>query len=119
MKYTSFDEAFGMGMPVFERPTDGGEDTLCVSTNISFKEYADKWVSNYVSVERTIGTFAPDKTPEVWVNYPVGPAADPQSRDTQLANEDYIEGRYRKFLFSRSEVEQALRERIVLSRTNP
>jgi len=115
MKVTSFDEAFGIGMPVFQRPTDGGEDTLCVSTNISFEENADKWVSNYVSVERTIGTFASDGAPEVYVNYPVGNIADPASVDTLTANDDYIEGKYRKFLFNRAEIEAALRQRIVLS----
>lgn len=116
MKVTSFDEAFGMGMPVFQKPTDGGEDTLCVSTNIAFDANADRWASNYVPVERTVGTFAADGTPEVYVNYPVGNAADPASFDTQRANEDYIEGRYHKFLFDRSEVEDGLRKRIVLIR---
>jgi acyl-homoserine lactone acylase PvdQ len=116
MKFTSFDEAFGMGMPVFTRPTDGGEDTLCVSTNISFSPWADRWVSNYVSVERTIGEFAADGTPVVYVTYPVGNLADPNSGDTQAANADYIEGRYRRFLFSRDEIEGALRDRIVLTR---
>jgi acyl-homoserine lactone acylase PvdQ len=116
MKVTSFDEAFGMGMPVFTRPTDGGEDTICVSSNISFSEEAEKWVSNYVSVERTVATFAPDGTPEAWVNHPVGNAADPASSDTLLANDDYVEGRYRRFLFSRADIEAALRERVVLVR---
>jgi hypothetical protein len=71
-------------------------------------------VSSYASVERSVATFGADGTPEVWVNYPVGPNADPASADTAAANEDYIEGRYRRFLFRRAEIEATARERIDL-----
>jgi len=115
LKVTSFDDAFGYGMPVFSRPTDGGEDTLSVSQNITFAEDADAWVTTYVPVERMVGSFAADGTPEAFVNFPVGAAADPGSPDTETANSDYIEGRYRKLLFDRAEIEAAARERIVLA----
>lgn len=114
MKVISFDDAYGTGMPLFKVPADGGEDSLCVATNISFDESAAEWVTTYVSVERSVGTFTEDGTPEVWVNFPVGNHADPYSDDTIAANDDYIEGRYRKFLFLRHEVEAAVRERIAL-----
>ena len=61
-----------------------------------------------------VGTFDDDGTPEAFVNFPVGAAADPGSADTEAANSDYIEGRYRKLLFDRTEIEAATRERIVL-----
>ena len=113
-KKTVFDDAFGLGMPVFSRPTDGGEDTVNVSQNIAFSETAETWTSSYVAVERSVGTFAPDGTPEVYVNFPVGAHADPASEDTLAANSDYIEGRYRKLLFRRAEIEADARDRILL-----
>ena len=116
MKVTSFDDAYGTGMEVFSRPTDGGEDTICVATNTFFSEFTNEWATSYVSVERSVGTFAPDGTPEVHVNFPVGNHADPDSPDTAAANSDYVEGRYRKLLFRRGEIEAALRERIELWR---
>ena len=42
-------------------------------------------------------------------------ARDPAGGDTVKANEDYVEGRYRKLRFHREEIEAALRERIVLA----
>ena len=114
LKVTCFDDAFGYGMPVFSRPTDGGEDTISASQNITFAEDADAWVTTYVPVERMVGTFAADGTPEVFVNFPVGGRADPADPDTQVANDDYVEGRYRRLLFDRVEIEAAARERIVL-----
>jgi len=116
LKRTSFDDAYGTGMPLFRKPTEGGEDTLCVSTNMSFQEDEDTWVSTYVSVERSVGRFLEDGIPEVYVNFPVGNHADPDSADTLAANDDYIEGRYRKFLFGRNEIEENLRTRIRLAR---
>ena len=113
-KETLFDDAFGAAMPVFSRPTDGGEDTLNVSQNIGFSETAATWTSSYVAVERSVGTFAPDGTPQMYVNFPVGAHADPASPDTLAANSDYIEGRYRKLLFRRAEIEADARERILL-----
>ena len=113
-KVTLFDDAFGYGVQLFSRPTDGGEDTINVSQNISFSEEADRWVTTYVSVERTVGTFAKDGTPEAYVNFPVAAHADPYSSETMTANEDYIEGRYRKLLFRRAEIEAAAQRRIEL-----
>jgi penicillin amidase len=114
VKVTSFDDAYGYMMELFAKPSDGGEDTICVSQNISFSERAKQWVSTYVSVERMVGTFAPDGTPEAYVNYPVGPDSDPDSVDTQNANADYLDGRYRKLLFRRDEIEPVVRERLTL-----
>ena len=113
-KATSFDGAFGFDMPVFERPTDGGEDTINVSQNISFSETADAWITRYVSVERTVGGFGADGVPVLHVNYPVGGHADPASEETRSANDDYVEGRYRKLPFRRAEVEAATVRRFVL-----
>ncbi len=114
LKRISFDDAYGTGMSLFRKPAPGGEDSLCVATNMTFAEELDEWVSTYVSVERSVGRFGPDGTPEVYVNFPVGNHADPDSADTLAANDDYIQGRYRKFLFQREEIEENTRERIEL-----
>src|SRR6185503_6395597 len=104
LKVTSFDHALGYGVPLFEKPTDGGEDTIRVSQNLDFPADASKWVGSVVSVERSVGTIAEDGTPEAYVAFPVGAHADPTSADTEAANTDYIEGGYRKLLFRRAEI---------------
>jgi penicillin amidase len=112
----SFDDAFGLGVPVFSLPKEGGEDTLNVNTNMSFDPDADEWVTHYVSVERTVGQFDDNGNPEVFVNFPVGNHADPDSADTQAAVDDYMNVVYKKFLFDRSEIEANLRETIEVYR---
>lgn len=114
LKQTSFDGAFGYDMPVFHAPTDGGEDTIQISEQISFDESATAWTTDLVPVERSVGDFAADGTPELSVSYPVGNAADPTSADTRSANDDYVNGRYRKLLFSRADVDGHARSHVVL-----
>jgi hypothetical protein len=67
-------------------------------------------------VERTVGQFDDNGNPEVFVNFPVGNHADPDSADTQAAVDDYMNVVYRKFLFDRSEIEANLRETIEVYR---
>ncbi|MFM7203439.1 MAG: penicillin acylase family protein [Myxococcota bacterium] len=119
LKHTNFDDAFGLGMPLFTRPSPGGEDSICVSQNIAYDETASRWDSTYVSVERMISTFTAEGVPEAWVNYPVGPAADPASTDTLQANADYLAGRYSRLRFKRAEIEATLRTSEVLTRRAP
>ena len=115
-KVTDFDDALGFGMPVFEKPTDGGEDTICVSENITFAPGADTWATTWVSAERTVFTFDEDGTPQAWVNYPTGPEADPDSSRTRRASHNYIEGTYEKMLFEREEIEANVSGRLMLVR---
>lgn len=116
-KRTSFDHAYGYGVPLVSlfAPTDGGEDTVNVSQNISYSA-TDPWVTRWVPVERTTATFSDDGTPEAWVNFPLGAAADPDSEATAAANADWVEGRYRRLLFSRDEIEAAAVQRLELRR---
>ena len=81
---------------------------------MTFSEDADTWVSTYVCVERSVGRIRGDGTPQVYVNFPKGNHADPDSKDTVVANEDYIEGKYQKFLFDRHEIEKNVRSTIYL-----
>ncbi len=114
LKTTNFDGAFGYGMPVFHVPTDGGEDTVEVAQQISFDESASEWTTDLVSIERSVADFADDGTPRLWVSYPVGNVADPMSPETQSANDDYVNGRYRRLWFTRDEVDAHTAARITL-----
>jgi len=114
MKVTKFDGAFGFDMPVFAVPTDGGEDTVQVSQQISFDEAAPRWTTSYVSVERSLFSFGDDGVVDLWASYPVGNVADPASAETTAANDDYVNGRYRKLWFRRSDVDAHAVSRTVL-----
>jgi acyl-homoserine lactone acylase PvdQ len=114
VKLTTFDGAFGFDVPLFAVPTDGGEDTVQVAQQISFDESAPRWTTSYVSVERTVCAFGDDGVVDMWASYPVGDAADPASAETKSANDDYVNGRYRKLLFRRTEVDAHTASRTVL-----
>jgi penicillin amidase len=118
LKRVNFDDAYGFGLPLFKKPKDGGEDTVNVSQNISFLDEVgnetDEWVTTYVSIERSVGSFKEDGTPEVWVQFPLGAHADPDSPETTQANDDWINGNYQKFLFDRDEIEAAAVEQFEL-----
>ena len=113
-KVVSFDHALGYGVPLSSVPADGGEDTVCVSQNISFGEADEPWVSSYVSVERTVGTFSADGVPEAYVQFPFAGAADPDSPATKAATSAWVEGQYRKLPFTRAEVEARTIRREIL-----
>lgn len=117
VKVTDFDHSLGFGLPIFQAAADGGEDTINVAQNIVWDDLAGQFVSTHVSVERTVARFAADGTPELWVTYPIAGPADPQGAQTAAALEDHVEGRYRKFLFERDEVEAATEQRIELKRS--
>ncbi|HSD89294.1 MAG TPA: penicillin acylase family protein, partial [Kofleriaceae bacterium] len=114
MKVTKFDGAFGFDVPLFAVPTDGGEDTIEVSQQISFDESAPRWTTSYVSVERSICSFGDDGIVDLWASYPVGNAADPTSAETTSANDDYVNGRYRKLWYRRADVDAHAVSRTVL-----
>jgi hypothetical protein len=74
------------------------------------------WVTTWVPVERHVATFDPDGRPAVFYTTPfVGPA-DPDSALNQAALDDYIEGRYRRLLTRRDEIEAAAVSRTTLTR---
>ena len=106
IKVTRFDSALGFGIPLFDRATAGGEDTVNVAQNIQTDFNDQTWFSSYVSVERVTAEIAEDGTPEMWTQYPFAANADPFSAETDWANEGYIDGEYRRFWFRRSEVEE-------------
>jgi penicillin amidase len=107
MHVTSFDNAFGLGMPLQTVPTDGGEDTINVAHSLFRRDQQilEQWISDYGPVERLTGRFGDDGKPEVWVNFPLGNVADPASGHFDDMLGDWLDGKYRKLAFARSEVD--------------
>jgi penicillin G amidase len=118
MHITSFDNAYGLGMPLGSAPTDGGEDTINVAHSLFRKGNVipERWISDYGPVERMVGRFSEDGIPEIWVNFPLGNVADPASPhfDDMLGN--WLDGRYEKLAFSRAEVEARSERRFEIVR---
>ncbi|MFO0571934.1 MAG: penicillin acylase family protein [Polyangiaceae bacterium] len=118
MHVTNFDNAYGLGIPLQTVPSDGGENTINVAHSVFRHDFEipDKWISDYGPVERMVSRFDDDGTPEMWVNFPLGNVADRDSPHFDDMLDDWVEGRYRKMAFSRSEVEDRAEQRIVLER---
>lgn len=113
-KMVRFDDALGYGVPLSSVPTDGGEDTICVSQNISFSEGKGPWLSSYVSVERTVAGFGDDGVPEAYVQFPFAGPADPDSAESKAATSSWVDGVHRKLPFRRAEVESRTARRETL-----
>ena len=109
MRVTDFDNAFGLGMPIGQVPTDGGEDTVNVAHGVFRKnlKIPEKWVSSYGPVERMTARFGDDGKPELWVNFPLGNVADPESAHWDDALEGWVEGQSFQFPFTDAEIKAA------------
>jgi penicillin amidase len=119
MHVTSFDGAFGAGVDWGSIPTDGGETTINVSPSRFYDDggvIANQWVSHMGPLVRMTGTFADDGTPELYFNAPLGNVGQPQSPHSGDWMGDWQEGRYRRLLFRRSEVDAAVESRMQLVR---
>jgi penicillin amidase len=118
MHVTSFDNAFGLGMPLVKVPTDGGEDTVNVAHSLFRRDTVTlpEWVSDYGPVERLVGRFGDEGMPEVWVNFPLGNVADPASPHFDDMLDDWLNGKYRKLAFARTEVDGRAERRFEIVR---
>ena len=107
MRVTDFDNAFGLGMPVAQVPTDGGEDTVNVGHGLfrKDKKIPERWVSDYGPVERITARFDDAGKPELWVNFPMGNVADPESPHWDDGLDDWVNARYFRFPFTKAEIE--------------
>ncbi len=116
MRVTDLDYAYGRPVTIGKVPTDGGEDTVNVAQSVFMDgaEIAEQWVAHWGPVERQVMSFDADGTPFSLANYALGNVADPSSPHFDDALEDWVDGRYRKLLFARSEIEAREERRIVL-----
>lgn len=110
---TSFDNAYGLGVPLMNVPSDGGENTINVAHSVFRRDFVvpDQWVSDYGPVERLVGRIDDSGTPEVWVNFPLGNVADRASPHFDDMLSDWADGRYRKLAFRRAEVDARAEQR--------
>jgi hypothetical protein len=99
-------------MPLFDRASDGGEDTVNVSQNIAYDPESEVWPTTFVSVERTTFRFAEDGTPEAWVTFPLAASADADADEHDRALTAWIDVRPRRLLFDRQEIEAVAVRRI-------
>ncbi len=114
---TDFGNAFGGDLYGGWWPSDGGEDTVNVSSSAFLDangSVADRFDSHDGAIFRVVTTFAADGTPEAFCNFPPGNSADPQSPHFGDTREAWLEDEYAYLPFRRGEVEAATERTIVL-----
>ncbi|MCX4243027.1 penicillin acylase family protein [Paraliomyxa miuraensis] len=98
-------------------PSDGGEDTVNVSSSAFLDEngnVAERFDSHDGGIFRVVTTFAEDGTPQAYCNFPPGNSADPGSPHFDDTREAWLEDQYTFLPFERDEVEAVTEQTIVL-----
>lgn len=98
-------------------PSDGGEDTVNVSSSAFLDEaggVADRFDSHDGAIFRMVTGFAEDGTPETWCSFPPGNSADPSSPHFDDTRDAWLEDEYAYLPFRRDEVEAAAEATIML-----
>jgi penicillin amidase len=116
MHGTRFDNPFGGALDGGWVPTDGGEDTVNVSSSLFFDgtRVAERFDSTQGAIFRVVTTFEDDGTPRAWASFPRGNSADPTSPHFADTLEDWVEDRYAPIPFSRQDVDAAAESRRTL-----
>jgi penicillin amidase len=106
---TRFDNAFGGLLDGGWIPTDGGEDTVNVSSSLFFDgtRVAERFDSTQGAIFRVVTGFREDGTPEAWANFPRGNSADPASPHFDDTLDAWVEDQYEPLPFTREDVEAA------------
>lgn len=106
---TRFDNPFGGMLDGGWVPTDGGEDTVNVSSSLFFDgtRVAERFDSTQGAIFRVVTGFRDDGTPEAWANFPRGNSADPASAHFGDTLDAWVEDRYEPVPFVRNEVDAA------------
>jgi penicillin amidase len=116
---TAFHNSYGGALDGGWHPTDGGEDTVNVSSSTfyapdSTTQVRDRFESEDGAVFRAVTRFAADGTPEQFVNFPRGNSGDPDSPHFADTLSDWIEDKYTYYPYRRAEVEAATETVITL-----
>lgn len=118
MHGTDFTNPYGGDLYGGWWPSDGGEDTVNVSSSRFLDEpgtgVADRFDSHDGAIFRLVTTFADDGIPEAYCNFPPGNSADPGSAHFDDTREAWLEDEYTYLPFRREEVEAAAEQTIVL-----
>lgn len=119
MHGTDFRNPFGGELDGGWVPTNGGEDTVNVSSSNFYAgnngEAAERFDSHDGAIFRVVTTFAEDGTPEATINFPRGNSGDPTSPHWGDTLEDWTNGVYTPLPFSRDEVDAAMESSFVLT----
>jgi penicillin amidase len=109
MHGTRFDNPFGGRLDGGFVPTDGGEDTVNVSSSKFYGEsdVAERFDSTSGAIFRVVTTFGADGLPEAWANFPRGNSGDPDSPHWDDTLDAWIAGDYEPLPFRRAEVDAA------------
>lgn len=118
VKFTHFDGTTGRGLDRGKFPTAGSDDTVNVAASHNFFAPGggvdEELLSRHGSIFRHVTTFAEDGTPELYFNMPLGNVGEPDSPHYMDLNDDWLGGGYRKFWFTRDEVEAHAETRYTL-----
>jgi penicillin amidase len=119
MHGTRFANPFGGELDGGWTPTNGGEDTVNVSSSNFYANNAGDTVERFESKDgaifRVVTTFAEDGTPEARVNFPRGNSGDPNSPHWDDTLADWTNGVYTHFPYRRAEVDAAAESSYTLS----
>jgi penicillin amidase len=109
MRLTHMNGTTGRGIDRGKYATHGSEDTINVAAYSSFFDATGGVEPESIAVHgpifRHTATFADDGTPQLWFNMPLGNVATPESPHYQDLHDDWMNGRYRRFWYTRDEVE--------------
>lgn len=114
---TDFTNPFGGALYGGWWPSDGGEDTVNVSSSTFLTEagaVADRFDSHDGAIFRVVTTFAADGTPEAYCNFPPGNSADPGSPHFDDTRDGWLEDQYEYLPFRREEIDAVTEQTIVL-----
>lgn len=115
---TGFRNGFGGELDGGWIATHGGEDTVNVSGSKFYEpdstDVNKQFESNDGPVFRSVTRFLDDGTPETYMNFPRGNSGEPGSPHFADTVEDWRNGVYTKYPYSRAEVEATQPTRIVL-----
>jgi len=114
---TDFTNPFGGDLYGGWWPSDGGEDTVNVSSSAFLDDgggVAERFDSHDGAIFRVVTGFAEDGTPEAYCNFPPGNSADPQSPHFDDTRDAWLEDEYAYLPFRREEVEAAAEATIML-----
>lgn len=115
---TGFRNGFGGDLDGGWVATHGGEDTVNVSSTVFYEpgstDVNKVFESHDGPVFRVVTRFLDDGTPEAFMNFPRGNSGDPTSPHFADTVEDWRNGVYTKYPYTRAEVDATKPTRIVL-----
>ncbi len=115
---THFRSPYGGELDGGWHPSDGGEDTVNVSSSVFHDgdaAIAERFDSHDGPVFRVVTEFAEDGTPVSYMNFPRGNSGEPSSDHWGDTLADWLAGVYRKVPYSREDVDAATESTITLS----